>query len=109
LFHVPSLRVVTDLLVNWDTVQSNLNAKAIMDKALHKFGRDNLFDSPTKVAAVIGKCVDQSALTYLCEWIYAHMLRNNKKDPYTLEDLRNRNGACSQILWQRRYVQEMFF
>ena len=107
LFHVPSLRTVTELLGNWTTLQANVTASLIMEKALQKFGRENLFDWPSKLAVLIQKSPDQGTLSYLCEHIYAHMLRRNVKDPFSLEEIKARSGICVLILWQRRYIQQM--
>ena len=62
-----------------------------------KFGRENLFDWPSKLAIIVQKSRDQGTLTYLSEHLYAHMLRKAAKDPFGLEDLKARSGICVHI------------
>ena len=107
LFHVPSLRTVTELLRNWDTICANPTVSAIMDKALHVFGRDNLFDMPSKVGKLINKSPDAASLKYLCEYLYAHMLRKNCKDPFSAAELESKHGMVAVILWLRRYIVQV--
>ena len=106
LHHVPSLRTVTAMLHNWDTFKTNRLAMVIMDKAKQRFGRDNLFDWPTKISIIISK-TDQETLGFVCESLYLHMLRKNAADPLSTQELSAKGGAIQGLLWQRRYVLKM--
>lgn len=107
LYNLPSLRTVKELLNNWDTLKNNKAAMVVMDMALAKFGRGNLFDWPSKLAILIMKSPDQASLSFMCEFVYAHMLRKNLKDPFSANELAAKNGFCAQILWIRRYQAQL--
>ena len=107
LYHLPTLRTVRELLHNWDTLKNNKAATVVMDMALARFGRGNLFDWPSKLAILITKSPDQASLSFMCEFVYAHMLRENLKDPFSANELSAKNGFCAQMLWIRRYQAQV--
>ena len=107
LYHMPSVRTVKELLANWDTLKNNKAAMVVMDLALARFGRDNLFDWPSKLAILIVKSPDHASLSFMCEFLFAHMLRKNVKDPFSANELSARNGFCFQILWIKRYQSQV--
>ena len=43
----------------------------------------------------------------MCEFLFAHMLRKNVKDPFSANELSARNGFCFQILWIKRYQSQV--
>ena len=43
----------------------------------------------------------------MCEFVYAHMLRKNLKDPFSANELSAKNGFCAQMLWIRRYQAQV--
>ena len=106
LYHAPSLRTVTNMLVNWDAVKNNKTAMQIMDKARQLFGRDNLFDWPTKISVLVSK-TESNQLAYVCEALFTHMQRKGLKDPVSVEELKCKGGTVQRLLWQRRYISKM--
>ena len=82
LYHAPSLRAVRDLLRHWDSLNKIPGALAIIDRAKCEFGRDNLFECPTKLANILEKAQQNPFLViYIMESLLAFMLRNKKKQP----------------------------
>ena len=106
LYHAPSLRTVTSLLVNWDAVKNNKMAMLIMDRARQLFGRDNLFDWPTKISVLVAK-TEKQQLAYVFEALFTHMQRKGVKDPVSVEELKCKGGTVQRLLWQRRYISTM--
>ena len=106
LYHAPSLRTVSNMLANWDAVKNNKTALQIMDKARQVFGRDNLFDWPTKIGVIVSK-TENNQLAYVCEALFMHMRRKNSKDPVSVEELKSKGGTVQRLLWQRRYISKM--
>ena len=106
LYHAPSLRTVTSMLANWDAVKNNRTAMQIMDKARSLFGRDNLFDWPTKISVLVAK-TESNQLAYVCEALFTHMQRKGLKDPVSVEELKCKGGTVQRLLWQRRYISKM--
>ena len=83
LYHVPTLRTVKDLLRNWESLNKIPEALTILDRARCEFGRDGLFDWPTKLNTILEKGQQNAALiVYLMESLLTVMLR--KKKPKTI-------------------------
>ena len=73
---VPSLKVVKSMLQNGAAIKRNPAVAQIMDRARAQFGRDNHFDFPTKIGTLLsGTRNNDSQLLFVCDWIFAHMLR----------------------------------
>ena len=107
LYHVPSLRAVSDLLRHWDSLKKIPGALALIDRAKCEFGRDNLFEWPTKLANILEKA-PQQLVTYIMESLLAFMLRNKTSDPFSAMELKKEKGGVIEILlWQRRYLWQL--
>ena len=72
----------------------------LMEAVVQRWGRDNLFDWPTKIGIIICK-TDDTSLTYVVEALYAHMWRKNQTDPYGAGELKK---VVTEILWAQQYV-----
>ena len=108
LYHVPKVRAVKDLLRNWDSVSNIPDALTILDRAKCEFGRESLFESPTKLNNILEKAQQNPALIiYIMESLLTFMLRKQAKNPFTAGDLKEKGGAIDMLLWQRRYLVHM--
>ena len=80
LYHVPTLRTVKDLLRNWDSLNKIPEALTILDRAKCEFGRDSLFEWPTKLNNILEKAQQNPALIiYIMETLFTIMLRKKPK------------------------------
>ena len=76
---MPSARTIRDLLSNWDALKNNRPAMLVTDMALARFGRGNLFDWLSKLAILISKSSGPASLSFMCEFLFAHMLRKKRQ------------------------------
>ena len=58
-----------------------------MEAAVQRWGRNNLFDWPTKIPVVVDK-TDASSLGYVVGALYAQMWRKNAMDPCGVSELK---------------------
>ena len=108
LYHLPSLRTVRDLLRNWDALNKIPQALTILDQAKCEFGRDSLFESPTKVQICLEKGAHNPVLiVYIMEMLFTYMLRKRAKNPFSTAELKEKGGTVDVLLWQRRYVSHL--
>lgn len=108
LYHVPTLRTVKDLLRNWDSLNKIPEALTILDRARCEFGRDSLFEWPTKLNTILEKAQQNPALTiYIMETLLTIMLRKKAKNPFSAADLKEKGGVVDILLWQRRYLAHL--
>ena len=108
LHRVPNEQTVDRLLRNWDAMKLCPRATAVMDKAKQMFGRDHAWDIPTKIGVIVGKAGGD--LAYVAEALLVEMMRQEKKDPWSVEALRGghgRPGEVDCILWRKAYVSAM--
>ena len=108
LHRVPSADTVHVLLRNWDALKLCPRAMAVMDKLKQMFGRDHLFDIPTKIGVIVAK--SGSDLAYVAEAILVEMMRLDKKDPWVVDALKGHNkkaGEVDIILWRKSYISQM--
>ena len=79
-----------------------------MESASQRWGRENLFDWPSKVSLVVGK-TSHVTLTYVFEALYVIRWRTNQKDPCSTTELKR---VVPEILWTQAYIklllQEVF-
>ena len=99
----PNVDTVERLLGNWGHIQRSPRVWELMEAAVQRWGRDNLFDWPTKIGIIIGK-TDSTSLTYVAEALYAHMWRKNQADPYGAGELKK---VVAEILLTRQYVTNL--
>ena len=105
LYHVPKLRTVKDLLRNWDSLGKIPDALTILDRAKCEFGRESLFEWPTKLNNILEKAQQNPALIiYIMESLLTFMLRKKAQNPFSAGDLKDKGGAIDMLLWQRRYL-----
>ena len=95
IFRTPTLRSVKDLLRTDERLQRYPEVVEIMNLSRAAFGRDNFWDQVTKVARVASTTT--VPVDYAARWIYVHMLRKNKKDPFADRDLLGLGGKFAQI------------
>ena len=108
IYHAPSERTVKDLLKNWDALNNIPEALTILDRAKCQFGRDSLFEFPSKLSAILEKSLQNAGLTiYTMEALLALMLRNKAKNPVSAQELKEKGGAIDILLWQRRYLAHL--
>ena len=108
LYHVPSLRTIKDMLKNWGAIKRNTAVLAIIDRAKTHFGRDNLFDVPSKLGFIMDKTnPDPQLVRYVFESVFALMMRKRNKDPLGAQEMRTKAGEIESILWQRRYIIQL--
>ena len=108
LLHFPSLRNVKELLRNWDSLNKIPEALTILDHARCEFGRDSLFELPTKLNTILEKSQQNPALLiYIMESLFSIMLRRNAKNPISASDLKEKGGTIDILLWQRRYLAHL--
>ena len=108
LFHVPSLRTIKDMLKNWDSIKINPAVLAIIDRAKTHFGRDSLFDFPSKLGFIMDKTsTDPQLVRYVFESLFTLMMRKRNKDPLGAAEMRAKAGEIESILWQRRYIIQL--
>ena len=108
LYHVPSLRTIKDMLKNWDSIKIHPTALALIDRAKTHFGRDNMFDFPTKLGNIMDKThQDPQLVRYAFESLFALMMRKRNKDPLGAAEIKGRAGEIDTILWQRRYIIQL--
>ena len=94
LYHQPSLRSVKDCLRNWDTLQKMPEVLAIIDQAKCHFGRESLFDFPTKLNNILEKSGQTaSVVVYVMGTLYTFMLRKKAKHPFSAADLKEKGGG----------------
>ena len=93
----PSVRTVGEILANWETLQASTLVMSFLESAQTRWGRDNLFDTHSKMAAIITR-TDKHSLGYAVECIFSQMCRLDKKDPFF--------GAGIEGLPQRSHVGE---
>ena len=99
--HCPDIATVERHLLNGAAIKRNPGASEIIEAALHRWGRNNLLDWPTKLALIVGK-TDQSSLCYVIEFLYIKMLRKNTADPFGTAELKR---VIPEILWVRTYIK----
>jgi hypothetical protein len=87
-------------MVNWGAIQKNGRAVEIIESALHRWGRNNLLDYPTKLAVIVAK-TDATSLCYVVEALYTQMWRMDVSDPYGVIELKR---IIPDILWVQSYV-----
>ncbi|CAK0858880.1 unnamed protein product, partial [Prorocentrum cordatum] len=104
MFRVPSVKVVSTLLKCAEVLSKNSEACCIVDRARAHFGRDNLFDWPTKILTLVRQCDTHSGLAFACRWLFAHMLRTKQKNPFSDSQLDGKGGIVAQCLWIGRYA-----
>ena len=108
IHHVPTLRTVKDLLRNWDSLNKIPEALTILDQARCEFGRDSLFEWPTKLNTILEKSQQNPALlVYIMESLFSIMLRKNAKNPLSALELKEKGGTIDILLWQRRYLAHL--
>lgn len=108
LYHVPTLRTVKDLLRNWETLNNIPEALTILDQARCEFGRDSLFEWPTKLNNILEKAQQNPTLTiYIMETLLTMMLRKKSKNPCSAADIKEKGGTVDILLWQRRYLAHL--
>ena len=108
MYHVPTLRTVKDLLRKWDALNKIPEALTILGRAKREFGRDNLFEWPTKLNNILEKGQQNPALIiYIMETLLTVMWRTEAKNPFSAADLKEKGGVIDVILWQRRYLANM--
>ena len=90
-------------MTNWGAIQKNTKALDVIEGAMQRWGRSNLLDWPTKLAAIVSGS-DASSLRYVVEALYTHMRRQNMPDPYGVKELKR---IINDILWARTYVRSM--
>ena len=108
LHRVPNERTVERLLRNWDAMKG-AKQMVLLDKAKQMFGRDHLWDIPTKISAIVGRAGGPD-LPFVCEALLVEMMRLNKKDPWTVDGLtgsHGRPGEVDCILWRKGYIAQM--
>ena len=108
LHRVPGVDHVEKLLRNWDALKTSPRAMRVMDKAKQMFGRDNVWDIPTKISAIVGKAGGD--LAFVAEAILVEMIRTEKKDPWSVDMLRGGHGRAGEvdcILWRKKYIMQM--
>ena len=105
LYHCPSERTVKDLLKNWDAFNRIPAALTIIDQSKCEFGRDSLFEWPTKLTNILEKGQQNPILVvYIMESLLTVMWRNKVKNPFSAADLKEKGGAIDILLRQRRYL-----
>ena len=96
------------MLQNGAAIKRNQPVAQIMDRARAQFGRDNHFDFPTKIRTLLsGTRGSDSQLHFVCNWIFAHMLRTKKKDPFSESQLEGKSGVIAQCLWMQRHIMHL--
>ena len=106
LHRVPNERTVDRNLRNWDAVSRNPRTMLVMDKAKQIWGRDRLWDFPTKIGAIISRS-GASDLAYVSEALLVDMIRQQRKDPWTVDALSGKGGEVDCILWRKNYIAQM--
>ena len=101
LHHCPDVNTVKRHLNNWAALAKNPTAMTLIETSVTRWGRDNLLDWPTKLAAIVSK-TEPSSLCYVVEALFTRMWRKNNKDPYAAGNALN--AAISEIIWVRHYV-----
>ena len=107
LYHQPTEKTVKKLMANADAVLGNPLVAEVVDRALIEFGRDNLFDFPSKLNTLVHKCASPADLVFTVRWIYAHMQDKRVKDPFSDRELDGKTGVVAQCHWQRSYVDHL--
>ena len=97
----PSVRTVGELISNWEAIKSDAAAFSYVEHAMTRWGRENLFDWPTKLSIIIAR-TDKKSLSYAVESLYTFMCRKDEKDPYTLDELKK---VLNDIMWMRVYTR----
>ena len=101
VLHCPTVDTVKRHMQNWAALPKCSQALTLIEQAVTRWGRDNLLDWPTKLAAIVAK-TDANSLGYVVEALFTRMWRMNKKDPYSSGS--TLNGEIAEILWVRTYV-----
>ena len=96
----PNTETVERHLKNWASIQKNPKVLELIEAAVQRWGRNNLFDWPTKIGIVINKS-DDTSLGYIVESLFAHMWRKNQGDPYGAVELQK---VAAELLWTRHYI-----
>ena len=102
-YSCPDVHAVNRHMNNWGAIEKNAKALEVIDSAMQRWGRNNLLDWPTKLAAIVSRS-DASSLRYVVEALYTHMRRKNTPDPYGVNELKR---IITDILWARTYVRSM--
>ena len=96
LYHVPTLRTVKDLLRNWDSLNKIPEALTILDRARCEFGRECLFEWPTKLNTILEKGQQNPALIiYIMESLLTIMLRKKAKNHSLQQTSRRKVGRST--------------
>ena len=103
LLHCPDTKTVKRHMDNWAALQKCPTAMALMDAATNHWGRDNLFDWPTKVQIICQK-TDGTTLDYVAASLYTQMWRKEQKDPYSSGAL---GDVIAEIIWGKAYVASL--
>ena len=98
----PNVETVERLMGNWAAIQKNQKVLELIEAAVTRWGRNSLFDWPTKIGIIIGKTkTDPATLSYVVEALYSQMWRKNTPDPFGTTELKK---VVDDILWTRQYV-----
>ena len=96
LYHTPTLRTVKDLLRNWDSICKIPEALTLLDRAKCHFGRDSLFESPTKLKNILDKSQQSPVLIlYIMETLLTTMMRKKAKNPFSAAGLKEKGGRST--------------
>ena len=78
--HTPNEETVKRHMANWEVLEKNPRVVDVVENALQRFGRGNLFDYPTKLQQLTNKG-EPLLITWLAESLYTTMRRKSEKDP----------------------------
>ena len=102
-FQCPEVGSIQRHMSNWDAIEKNPKALALVESAVQRWGRNNLLDWPTKLAIIVQK-TDLHSLAYVAATLYVMMWRKNNKDPFGAAELKK---IIADILWQRSYLKHV--
>ena len=78
-------------------------AQVALEMASARFGRDTVFDEPTKLLLFVQKSANAAELEFLMEGLLVGMIRSNNMDRQSVQELKNRAGEPAALLFIRRY------
>ena len=92
-------------LVNIGTMlRRSPRAQLCLEMASAKYGRDTIFDEPTKLLLMVQRSANPADFEFVVEGLYVQMLRTENVDRQSVAELKAKAGEVSTLLFLRRYL-----
>ena len=102
---MPSKETVEALLQISSVISKSARIQAILQTAKVAFGRDAIFEEPSKIKLMIQRTASTNELEFLVEALYCHMVRSKNTDKLSTSELSSKAGEIATWLFVRRYFQ----